>query len=82
MIQRLRFSDGFALLGLAVTGGLRVYSFSSFHAVMNPVIVLCLCPPRFSPLHLLTFTRPQRKVSLCGYLSPRLTPFCTEEWEP
>ena len=45
MIQRLRFADGFALLGLAVTGGLLVYSFSSFHAVMNPVIVLYLCPP-------------------------------------
>ena len=45
MVQRLRFADGFALLGLAVTGALLVYSFSSFHAVMNPIIVLCLCPP-------------------------------------
>jgi len=45
MPKKLRVADGFALLGFAVTGGLVAYSFSSFHAVMNPAIVLCLCPP-------------------------------------
>ncbi len=45
MSKRLRIAAKFAVLGLAVTGGLLAYSLSSFRTEMNQVIVLCLCPP-------------------------------------
>ena len=43
--MRLCTPAKFAVLGLAVTGGLLAYSLSSLGAEMNQVIVLCLCPP-------------------------------------
>jgi hypothetical protein len=47
MTKRLRLGDKFAVLGLGVSAGLLAYSLSSFGAVVNPVVVLFLCPPAF-----------------------------------
>ena len=45
MSKRLRIAAKFAVLGLAVTGGLLAYSLSSFRTEMNQTILFSLCPP-------------------------------------